>query len=82
MNLVQRVQAILLKPKEEWPVIDAEPATVGSIYTQYLVVLAAIPAVAGFIGLSLIGAGMFGFSYREPIAWGLVHMSRATSARW
>ena len=25
MNLVQRVQDILLKPKATWPVIDAEP---------------------------------------------------------
>jgi hypothetical protein len=74
MNVIQRAQAILLKPREEWPVIDAEPATVASLYSGYILVLAAIPAIAGFIGLSLIGAGAFGFSFKIPIATGLVRM--------
>ena len=72
MNLVERATGILLKPKETWPVIDAEPATVGSIYTNWLIIMAAIPAVCGFIGLSLIGVGAFGFGYRMPIVGGIV----------
>ena len=51
MSLISRVQNILLKPKEEWGVIDAEPATVQSIYTSYVMILAAIPAVGMAIGL-------------------------------
>ncbi len=74
MNLIQRVQEILLKPKETWPAIEKEPATTASVYSGYLVFLAAIPAVAGFIGLSLIGAGAFGISVRVPLLSGLVHM--------
>lgn len=74
MNIVQRVQDILLKPKETWPVIEAEAADTSSIYKDYLMLLAAIPAVAGFIGLSLIGVGGWGFSYRVPFFSGLVHM--------
>lgn len=73
MNLIQRVQDILLKPKDTWPGIAQEPATTGSIYSGYLVFLAAIPVVASFIGLSLIGAGAFGISVRVPIVTGLVH---------
>eukprot|EP01036_Dinobryon_divergens_P048209 gene48210-64683_t len=57
MNLVERVQSILLKPKATWPVIDAEPADPASLYKNYVMILALIPAVAGFIGLSLIGIG-------------------------
>src|ERR1700744_4229644 len=72
MNLVERAKAILLKPAETWPVIDAEPATVGSIYRDWLIIMAAIPAVCGFIGLSLIGVGAFGFGYRMPIVVGIV----------
>ncbi|MEH6460321.1 Yip1 family protein [Chitinimonas sp. JJ19] len=72
MNLVQRVQGILLKPKETWPVIDAESATVASIYKEYLLILAAIPVIASFIGMSLIGVGGFGISIRTPIVAGLV----------
>ena len=73
MNLIQRVQDILLKPKDTWPVIAQETDDVASIYKTYLVFLAAIPAVATFIGLSLIGAGAFGVSFRVPIVSGLVH---------
>jgi Yip1 domain len=72
MNLIERTTGILLKPKETWPVIDAEPATVGSIYRDWLIIMAAIPAVCGFIGLSLIGVGAFGFGYRMPIVGGVV----------
>jgi Yip1 domain len=74
MNLVDRVQAILLKPKDTWPVIAGEGGDVPSIYKNYLVFLAAIPAVATFIGLSLVGAGAFGISFRVPILTGLVNM--------
>ena len=74
MNLVDRVQAILLKPKDTWPVIAGEGGDVASIYKTYLVYLAAIPAIATFIGFSLVGAGAFGVSFRVPIVSGLVNM--------
>jgi hypothetical protein len=72
MNIIQRAQDILLKPKATWPQIAAEPASVASIFQQWLLILAAIPALASFIGLSLLGVGGFGF--RLPIASGLVQM--------
>ena len=59
MNVIERAQAILLKPTETWPVIDAEPATVGSIYKDWLVIMAAIPAVCGFIGFAFLGSLFF-----------------------
>ena len=74
MNLIERAKAILLRPAETWPVIDAEPATVASIYKDWLVIMAAIPAVCTFIGLSVIGAGMFGYGFRIPILYGLESM--------
>jgi hypothetical protein len=74
MELVKRVQDILLKPKDTWPVIEQETTDTATLYKQYLVILAAIPAVASFIGLSLIGAGAFGVSFRVPIVTGLVMM--------
>ena len=74
MNLVERAKNIILKPKQEWQVIAAEPHTVQGLYTQYVMILAAIPAVAAFIGFSLIGTSGFGVSYRLPIAAGVAHM--------
>lgn len=54
-SLIDRVKNILLTPKEEWPRIEAEPATIGSIYTSYVLILAAIPAVAFAIGMHGFG---------------------------
>lgn len=74
MNIVERVKKIILQPKQEWQVIDGETHTVQGLYTQYVMILAAIPAVCGFIGFSLIGIGVFGATYRVPIAPGVAHM--------
>ena len=74
MNLVERAKAILLKPKEEWQAIEQETHTVQDLFTQYVMILAAIPAVAGFIGLSVIGMGAFGGHYRVPIGAGIAYM--------
>jgi hypothetical protein len=53
-GLVSRVQNILLRPQEEWQRIDAEPATVQSLFMGYAVPLAAIPAVCGLVGQFLV----------------------------
>jgi hypothetical protein len=74
MSLVERVQSILLRPKQTWPVIAAESADVASIYTGYVAILAAIPAIAGFIGMTLVGVGAFGVSYHMPILTGVLRM--------
>ena len=70
-KLIARVKAILMTPKTEWPVIAAEPATVPDLYKNYIVILAAIPAIAGFIKGSLIGYGMFGIHYHTPVVAGI-----------
>ena len=74
MSLIERVQSILLRPKQTWPVVAAESADVASIYSGYVAILAAIPAIAGFIGLTLIGVGGFGISYHMPIVGGIIRM--------
>jgi hypothetical protein len=74
MNLVERVKSILLKPRETWPVIEQESSSTGEIYSQYLIFLAAIPALAGFIGMSLIGIDSFGIGFRIPVMTGLANM--------
>jgi len=62
-NLVDRVRAILLRPKDEWPVIETEQTDAATLYRGYIVPLAAIGPVAAWIGGSLI--------YRTPIITGL-----------
>ena len=59
MNLQARVVNILTRPAAEWPIIASEPTDVASLYTNYIGILAAIPAVCTFAAFLLIG-GMFG----------------------
>lgn len=66
-SIVTRVKGILLKPKEEWAVINAEPATIQGLFVGYAVLLAAIPAVASLIGSLVFGYGWFGVTYRPPL---------------
>ncbi|RSV07858.1 YIP1 family protein [Sphingomonas koreensis] len=67
-NLIERIKNILLKPKEEWERIDAEPATVGGLMTGWVVPLAAIGPVAGLIGGLVFGyGGMFGITIRPSV---------------
>jgi len=55
MNLVERAKNIMFNPKQEWEVIKTESVTIGDLFTKYAIILAAIPAVAGFIGYTLFG---------------------------
>ncbi len=54
-SLVSRVKYILTRPKFEWPVIDAESASIKGLFTSYAVILAAIPAVATIVGQIAFG---------------------------
>jgi Yip1-like protein len=55
MNLVERVKEILVSPKTEWTVIDGESGDATYLFTNYVAILAAVPAVASFLGFSFIG---------------------------
>ena len=58
MNLVERVKAILLSPKTEWQVIEGEPGDANYLFRNYVAILAAVPAVAAFLGYSIAGLGI------------------------
>ncbi|MBV7428122.1 MULTISPECIES: Yip1 family protein [unclassified Acidovorax] len=74
MNLIERAKSILLQPKEAWVAIESESTDAATLFTRYYMILAAIPVVCGFIGLSLIGFGGFGVTVRVPLVSGLVNM--------
>ena len=73
-KIVARVKNILLTPKTEWPVIAGESETVQSLYLNYILVLAAIPAVFGFIKNSIIGNTWFGVTVHTGIGAGITGM--------
>ncbi len=77
MNLVDRAKSILLTPAKEWEVIKGENLTIAEMFTKYAIFLAAIPALAGFIGYVAIGQS-YGFgTFRWPIGsaltWAIVY---------
>lgn len=63
-TLLQRAKAILLQPRQEWPIIEGEAASIASIYKSYIIPLAAIGPVAGFIHAVLFGNSFFGITHR------------------
>ncbi len=73
-KLIERAKGICLSPKTEWEKIAAEPATVGSLFTGYAMILAAIPAIAGVIGSTVFGIQLpiIG-TVRTPIGSALAH---------
>src|SRR4051812_13476274 len=68
-SLVERAKNIITRPKTEWPVIAAEPATVGSLYRNYIMILAAIPVVATALGLLLFGINLIIVTVRPSIGY-------------
>ncbi len=57
-RLVDRVKAILLTPKTEWPVIAGEATTPSDIYLRYVAPLVAIGVIASFLGGTVIGVSI------------------------
>lgn len=71
-KIITRAKSMLLSPRTEWPVVAAEPDTVSGLYSGYICVLAAIPAIVHFLSSTLIGVSVpFLGSFRVPLAAGL-----------
>ena len=71
MDIVSRVKNILLTPKTEWAVIAGEQTPLPALYTGYVCILAAIPAVAMLIGGTIVGV---------PLSWSIRIASTARSS--
>jgi hypothetical protein len=62
MDLVNRAKNIMIKPAQEWRVIAAESADVGSLLRDYAAPLSGVAAVCQWLGLStLFGVAGIGF---------------------
>ena len=59
-KLKKRVIGIITDPMHEWRAIVSEPEDIASLYQSYIVPLAAIPAIAMFIGLGVVGVPFVG----------------------
>lgn len=71
MNLVDRVKNILLTPKTEWPVIEAETTDTATLYKSYVAPLVGIGAVAAFISIGVIGISIPFLGTHRSISGGI-----------
>lgn len=71
-TLTHRAKAIIIRPKEEWPVVEAEPRTTKELFTGYAMILAAVGPVCQLIGGQLFGFGALGVTYRPSIVGALI----------
>lgn len=66
--LLARVREIILRPKLEWPKIAAEDTPLSALYTGYILWLAALPPLFGFVKSSMLGYGALGETLRiDPV---------------
>jgi hypothetical protein len=73
VEIVARAKAMMLTPHSEWQVIEREPGALTDLFGSYVAILAAIPAIARFIGHSLIGG-------HDPMLHGLIRTVIAYAA--
>lgn len=66
-SLITRVKNIILTPSTEWDVIEKEPAEIGGLYRNYILILAAIGPVAAMIKSVVFGYSLLGITYRPGI---------------
>jgi hypothetical protein len=72
MNIQERAKNMVVQPAREWPVVAAEQTDAATLIREYAAPLAAIPAVCGFIGLSIVGMSVpFAGYVRAPFVRGL-----------
>ena len=71
MDIINRVKNVLVSPKTEWLTIEEENEPHAKVFTNYVVLLAAIPAVAAFIGYGLIGYSVLGIKIGGGMSYGI-----------
>jgi hypothetical protein len=53
--MLQHVWGLFVNPKREWQAIRDDKCTIGKCYAIHVLILAAIPAISGFIGTTQFG---------------------------
>jgi len=66
-GLIARAKAIVLRPKETWPQIEADPTPSGDIFTRYVMPLAAIGPLCLFLAGQIFGYGSLWVSFRPSL---------------
>ena len=62
-NLISRVQGMIMRPAQEWDVVEGESATVQGLFAGYVCILSAIIPIMSII------VGLFAISVVSAIGW-------------
>lgn len=71
MNIIERARAIIVTPIPTWVTIEQENTAWQGLYMPYMATLALIPALASFIGWSVLGVGGIESAVQVPPLTGL-----------
>ena len=71
-GMIGRIQRLILKPKDEWAAIDAEPMTVQGILMGWVAPLAAIGPIAHLIQVMVFPMSFFGVAWRPSLIGAIV----------
>lgn len=71
-SIVERAKAIILTPSQEWPRIAADDATTREVLTRYVIPLAAIGPIAGFISGQIFGYPGFNGNFQPGLIGGIL----------
>jgi hypothetical protein len=76
--MTDRVKNIIMTPRTEWLAIENETTTVTELYKNYVMILAAIPVVARFLGGFVFGypmgpMGTLRIGFFSGIGFAIVH---------
>ncbi|MBN2009843.1 YIP1 family protein [candidate division KSB1 bacterium] len=76
-QILERVQGILLHPEETWDSVRLEKTSARHLFEQYVIVLAAVPSIAGFLGSLFTGENFF-----KALFWGLFYYGFLLASIW
>ncbi len=72
MGVIDRAKNIIVQPKAEWTVIDTEPATVGGLYSGYVIPLSLVSVICATLGMVIFGISVpFLGSIKMPVGTAL-----------
>lgn len=63
--VLNHVWGLFFQPKKEWKSIKGERCSIGKCYCSHVLILAAIPAIAGYIGTTQVGWSFGGYEVHK-----------------
>jgi len=77
LTVINRVKSILFKPNSAFDEIKVEAVTENELFTEYLIFVAAVPVIAGFLGSLFDGENFF-----RALLWSVLFFGFSIAGVW